>query len=127
MRLLIDSAALIWWFGDDPRLGVAAAEAIEDPGTEAYASAASVWEIGIKQALGKLTLEIPMPEILEAGLIHDLPIAMEHAVRAAGLPRHHGDPFDRILVAQAQSEGMLLLTPDVALRRYDVPLMDARS
>lgn len=127
MRLLIDSAALIWWFADDAHLGPDATAAIEDPGTEAYASVASVWEIGIKQARGKLALDVPVPEIMEAGLINALPIEIAHALVAADLPRHHADPFDRMLVAQAQVEGLVLLTPDAALRRYEVPVMDART
>ena len=127
MRLLIDSAALIWWFAGDAHLGPDATAAIEDPGTEAYASVASVWEIGIKQARGKLALDVPVPEIMEAGLINALPIEMAHAMVAADLPRHHADPFDRMLVAQAQVEGLVLLTPDAALRRYGVPVMDART
>jgi PIN domain nuclease of toxin-antitoxin system len=112
VRLLVDSAALIWWFAGDAHLGPDATAAIEDPGTEAYASVASVWEIGIKQARGKLALDVPVPEIMEAGLINALPIEMAHAMVAADLPRHHADPFDRMLVAQAQVEGLVLLTPD---------------
>ena len=127
MRLLVDSAALIWWFAGDAHLGPDATAAIEDPGTEAYASVASVWEIGIKQARGKLALDVPVPEIMEAGLINALPIEMVHAMVAADLPRHHADPFDRMLVAQAQVEGLVLLTPEAALRRYEVPVMDART
>ena len=126
MRVLVDSAALVWWFQDDPRLGPAATELIEDPGTEAFASVATAWEIGIKQATGKLRLEVPVDQMMEAGLIDDLPIVMEHAMLAAALPKHHSDPFDRMLVAQARSEGLVLLTPDAALQRYDVPVMDAR-
>jgi len=125
VRLLIDSAALIWWFAGDAHLGPDATAAIEDPGTEAYASVASVWEIGIKQARWKLALDVPVPEIMEAGLINSLPIEMAHAMVAADLPRHHADPFDRMLVAQAQVEGLVLLTPDAALRRYEVLVMDA--
>ena len=64
---------------------------------------------------------------MEAGLINARPIDMAHAVIAAGLPSHHADPFDRMLVAQAQVEGLVLLTPDAALRRYDIPVMDART
>lgn len=126
MRVLVDSAALIWWFVDDPRLGPEANDLIEDPSTEAYASVASVWEIGIKEASGKLSLEIPAAEIMDAALILDLPIRMKHASTAAALPRHHSDPFDRMIVAQAKCDGFVLLTPDLALGAYEVPLIDAR-
>ncbi len=129
MRVLIDSAALIWWFVDDPRLGDQAAAIIEDPGTEAFVSVASVWEIAVKRATGRIREvdgESEIPDWLIAGLMYDLPIKMSHALAAAALPRHHGDPFDRLIVAQARIEGMLLLTPDKALRQYDVPLIDAR-
>jgi PIN domain nuclease of toxin-antitoxin system len=127
MRVLIDSAALIWWFAADDRLGSGAAELIEDPSTEAYVSVASAWEIGMKKASGKLRVEGDVPDWLEAGLMYDLPVRMRHAQAAAALPMHHRDPFDRMLVAQAIAEGLVLITPDEALRRYEVPLIDARA
>lgn len=127
MRALVDSAALLWWFAGDPRLGAVALEAIEDPATDAYVSVASAWEISIKNATGKLSLEIPVPEIIESGLMHDLPVLMDDVVVAAHLPMHHRDPFDRLIVAQARRQGMVLITPDKALRAYDVPVMDART
>lgn len=127
MKALIDSATLLWWFADDARLGARARDAIEDPATEAYVSVASAWEISIKHATGKLSLEIPVPEIMDAGLINDLPVVMDDVISAAALPMHHRDPFDRLLVAQARSGGMVLITPDRALRAYDVPVMEARA
>lgn len=123
----MDSATLLWWFAGDPRLGDGAREAIEDPSTEAFVSAASAWEISIKHATGKLTLDVPVTEILDAGLMLDLPVVMHDVLSAARLPMHHRDPFDRILVAQALHGGMVLVTPDRALRAYDVPVMDARA
>lgn len=123
----MDSATLLWWFAGDPRLGDGAREAIEDPSTEAFVSAASAWEISIKHATGKLTLDAPVTEILDAGLMLDLPVVMHDVLSAARLPMHHRDPFDRILVAQALHGGMVLVTPDRALRAYDVPVMDARA
>ena len=127
MRVLVDSAALIWWFADDQRLGVAAADLIEDPSTEAYVSAASAWEIEMKRASDKLRMDGAVPEFLEAGLMYDLPVRLRHAMAAAALPMHHRDPFDRMLVAQALTEGLVLITPDEALRQYEVPLIDARA
>ena len=126
MRALIDSATLIWWFADDPQLGPEASRIIENPGTEAFVSVASVWEISLKRGIGKLRVEGEVAEWMEAGLMYDLPIRVDHAVRAGALPMHHRDPFDRMLVAQAQVEGLVLLTPDAALRTYDVPVIDAR-
>ena len=123
----MDSATLLWWFAGDPRLGDGAREAIEDPSTEAFVSVASAWEISIKHATGKLTLDVPVTEILDAGLMLDLPVVMHDVLSAARLPMHHRDPFDRILVAQALHGGMVLVTPDRALRAYDVPVMDARA
>ena len=127
MRVLIDSAALIWWFADDRRLGPTAADVIEDPSTEAYVSVASAWEIEMKRASDKLRLAGAVPDFLEAGLMYDLPVRLRHAVAAAALPMHHRDPFDRMLVAQALTEGLVLITPDEALRQYEVPLIDARA
>lgn len=127
LRLLVDSAALIWWFADDERLGPAAADVMEDPSTEAYVSVASAWEIEMKRASGKLRVDGDVPEWLEAGLMYDLPVRLRHAIAAAALPMHHRDPFDRMLVAQARAEGLVLLTPDEALRQYEVPLIDARA
>lgn len=127
MRALIDSATLLWWFADDPRLGDEACDTIEHPGTEAYVSVASAWEIAIKHEAGKLALEVPIPEILEAGLMKGLPVLMADVLSAAALPMHHRDPFDRLLVAQARISGMVLISPDAAMRAYDVPVMDARA
>jgi len=123
----VDSATLLWWFAGDPRLGDGAREAIEDPSTEAFVSVASAWEISIKHATGKLTLDVPVTEILDAGLMLDLPVVMHDVLSAARLPMHHRGLFDRILVAQALHGGMVIVTPDRALRAYDVPVMDARA
>ena len=127
MRVLVDSATLIWWFADSPQLGSEAERIIEDPATEAFVSVASIWEISLKRGIGKMRFEGEVSEWMDAGLMYDLPVQAEHAVVAGALPLHHRDPFDRMLVAQAQVEGLALLTPDGALRRYDVPVIDART
>jgi PIN domain nuclease of toxin-antitoxin system len=94
-----------------------------------FLSAASAWEIAIKHALGKLRLPEPpvryVPARAERLKTTPLPIEQEHALRVALLPRHHRDPFDRILVAQAQSEGLTILTADPVISRYDVDVIDA--
>jgi PIN domain nuclease of toxin-antitoxin system len=100
-----------------------------DPDTELFLSAASAWEIAIKVALGRLRLPRP-PAVLVAQWMEEdrvgaLPILHAHALRAGELPAHHGDPFDRMLVAQAQIEGLTLLSADRGLAQYDVPLHPA--
>jgi PIN domain nuclease of toxin-antitoxin system len=125
VRLLLDTHALLWWLGNDPELSRAAIAAIEAPDSEVAVSAASAWEIAIKRALGKLTA----PDDLEAQLDHHdfgcLPITVAHALLAGSLPRHHDDPFDRMLVAQAQVEGLVLVTRDARIEPYGVPTLRA--
>jgi PIN domain nuclease of toxin-antitoxin system len=88
-----------------------------------FISAASAWEAGIKQALGRLRLPAPFAEGVDASGFQRLPIAFEHAAQAAALPLHHGDPFDRMLVAQARLEGLTLVTHDRLLAPYEVPVL----
>ncbi len=88
-----------------------------------FVSAASAWEAGIKQALGRLTLPAPFAVGVDASGFQRLPIAFEHAAEAAALPPHHGDPFDRMLVAQARLEGLTLVSHDRLLAAYDVPIL----
>lgn len=127
MRVLLDTVVFLWWLADDPRLGVAARRVIEDPAKEVYVSAASGWEIAIKRASGKLIAPGDIHEWLDQGLFDHLPIELDHAIAAGALPPHHRDPFDRLLVAQAQTEDMALLTSDDVMGRYDVDLIDART
>ncbi len=126
MRVLLDSHVALWWLADSPSLGPKCREVIQGA-DEAYVSAVTPWELGIKRALGKLT----MPDGLAASLTSEgflsLPISMEHAERAPSLPAHHRDPFDRMLVAQAQIEALVLLTADDRITAYGVEVLDARS
>jgi len=128
MRLLLDTHILLWWLDDAPSLPAAARAAISDVTSEVFVSVATAWEIAIKQALGKLDFPISrMAEILvEAGCL-SLPVHLDHAVTAAGLPPHHGDPFDRMLVAQAQREGLTIVTVDPMIRRYAVAVLDGTN
>ncbi len=98
-------------------------EAITAPGNAVHVSAAVAWEIAIKRALGRLEFPIGQFDAVlrDSGMEH-LPILAAHAIAAGGLPRHHNDPFDRILIAQAQMEGLVLATEDAALSAYDVTL-----
>lgn len=128
MRLLLDTHILLWWLDDAPALPAAMRTAISDVRSEIFVSVATIWEIAIKAALGKLDFPIArMSEILvEAGCL-PLPIQIEHAVAAASLPVHHGDPFDRMLVAQAQREGLTIVTVDPMIRRYAVAVFDGSN
>jgi PIN domain nuclease of toxin-antitoxin system len=121
---LLDTHALLWWLFDDPRLGTAAREAVADPLNVVYVSAVSVWEVAIKRAMGKLRAPDDLAVQVDAAGFERLPIGFDHAERVGALPRHHRDPFDRLLVAQAQVEGATLVTGDRALAAYDVPRLD---
>jgi PIN domain nuclease of toxin-antitoxin system len=123
--LLLDTHALLWWLADDPTLSDAARAAIALPENEVLVSAASAWEISIKVALGKLSLPGDLEEAIVAEGFRPLPFAVRHAVVAGSLPRHHDDPFDRALVAQAQLEHCSLVTRDERIRRYGVSIVDA--
>lgn len=120
MSLLLDTHALLWWLAGAPMADDARA-AIADPGTLVAVSAASVWEIGIKRAIGKLQVDGFLEEHLEP--FEPLPISWAHATTAAALPPHHRDPFDRMLVAQAQIENLTLVTSDPAMAAYDVAVL----
>ncbi len=124
MRLLLDTHVLLWWLADDPALSEQARLLIANE-PEVFASAASAWEIAIKRALGKLESPEDLLAALDEGGIRRLPIEFEHASVAGALPRHHDDPFDRMLVAQAQHEGLTLLTSDARISSYAVAVLPA--
>ena len=126
MNLLPDTHVVLWWLGDDPTLGTAAREALADPRNTVYLSAVVVWEARIKQAVGKLDLPEDFEAILDREAVVDLPVTARHAHALARLPMHHRDPFDRMLVAQAQCEEFHLVTNDPAMELYEVPLFDRR-
>ncbi|HUG52719.1 MAG TPA: type II toxin-antitoxin system VapC family toxin [Vicinamibacteria bacterium] len=124
MRLLLDTHAFLWWVMDDRRLGVKARTAIADPSSVVHVSAASCWEMAIKAALGRLTLgDTDLEAEIPANGFVGLPITAGHAFRAGALPRHHADPFDRMLVAQALAEELVLVTHDPLLGRYGAALL----
>lgn len=124
MRLLLDTHVLLWWLVADRRLSARARSALEEGRHVVYVSAASAWEIAIKTARGKLALppggEVRIRETAAAYGFTELPITFDHALGVRGLPRHHGDPFDRLLVAQCRHESLALVTNDAGIRRYDV-------
>ncbi len=120
LRLLLDTHALIWWWTDDTRLSAAARSAIMDEANEIFVSAASAWELATKQRLGKLA-EVPdaasrFAELIVADGFTSLAINARHALRAGSWPiDHRDDPFDRMLAAQSELEGLTLVTCDAAL------------
>jgi len=122
VNLLLDTHALLWWL-DDSSLAPGAREAIADPENLVAVSAASVWEIEIKRALGKLDAPAGIVDAVRASEFEPLPIALEHAELAGGLPDHHRDPFDRMLVAQATLLGLTVVTRDPAFTSYAVGVL----
>lgn len=129
MRLLLDTHVLLWWLSDSRSLGPRSRSAIADSRSAVWVSAASAWEISIKFALGRLSVSeepaVLVPREIERNGFRELSVSVAHALAAGTLPRHHDDPFDRMLIAQASSDGLTLMTADPALEAYDVPLADA--
>lgn len=126
MRLLLDTHAWLWWLGDDQRLGRRARQALGNPRSEVYVSAASAWEIAIKVALRKLRLvKADLEAEIAANGFLELPIRTRHALQAGRLAPVHDDPFDRMLVAQAQAEDLAVVTGDPIFGRYGVAVLEA--
>ncbi|WP_317889739.1 type II toxin-antitoxin system VapC family toxin [Spongiibacter pelagi] len=118
--MLLDTHVLLWWLSDDDRLGERAREIISDARNQVYISAASTWEISIKMALGKLKAPKDMSTIIDNEGFIALPISLYHGDQTGQLQELHKDPFDRMLIAQAQAEGLILLTNDQAIVQYPV-------
>jgi PIN domain nuclease of toxin-antitoxin system len=125
MNLLLDTHVLLWWLDDDPTLSKRARTAIADMNNVVFVSAAAVWEIRIKQALGKLDIPDDLETVLDDQAFEMLSITVEHAHAIKGLPSLHQDPFDRMLVAQAKFEGFTLVTRDIHLKEYEIPVLNA--
>lgn len=125
MRLLLDTHALLWWLANDPSLAEDATSAIADAGSTVFVSAATAWEMAIKQALGKLEAPSDLERQLELNRFEPLPVTISHACAAGRLPGHHDDPFDRMLVAQALAEGLTIVTRDPRIAPYGVPTLPA--
>ena len=123
MKILLDTHALIWWFGNESKLSRRALSIITNQNNTILVSAAIAWELAIKVNLGKfdaLSLATELPSYTAEEGFEELPISMEQAVRAGLLPLHHRDPFDRLLVAQAQALNAPILSADKVLDQYDV-------
>ncbi|MGH7526289.1 MAG: type II toxin-antitoxin system VapC family toxin [Gemmatimonadales bacterium] len=123
MNLLLDTHVLIWW-DEGGRLSTAARQAIAEADT-VFVSAASAWEIAIKMGLGRLHPTRTVEQAVSESGFQELPVTFQHAERVAALPVHHRDPFDRLLIAQAEVERLTLVTRDPIFRRYPVATIDA--
>lgn len=127
MRLLLDTHALLWWLFDDPHLSTPARAAIADPDNGILVSAASGWEIATKHRLGKLPEagDVPtaLPRYLRQARFSELPVRLDHALAAGGLPGPHRDPFDRMLIAQSRIEDLSVVTVDGVFRDYGVSVI----
>ncbi|HTS51161.1 MAG TPA: type II toxin-antitoxin system VapC family toxin [Bryobacteraceae bacterium] len=126
MRILLDTHLLLWWLEGHPSLPAQAREMIRDPENTIFVSAVSLWEIWLKQSLGKLRLPVNFTERLAAEAFESLPLMASQTRQVALLPWHHRDPFDRMLIAQAQVEKLVLLTADEALAAYGAAVHLAR-
>lgn len=123
MNLLIDTRALLWWLDDHPSLSEKARAVIADGNNLVFGSAAVIWEIRIKQALGKLQVPANFGQILNKQPMEMLAITIEHAHAVRDLPFHHRDPFDRMLIAQATVEGFTIVSHDKNFKQYKIPII----
>ena len=125
LRLLLDTHTLLWALTSPDRLDEFARNAISDPSNVVFVSAVSGWEIALKSNLGRLDVPANVIEMIEATGFDHLPITFSHGVEAGGLPLHHRDPFDRLLVAQARLNDLVLVTRDSRIIHYEVSTMTA--
>ncbi|RDV80486.1 type II toxin-antitoxin system VapC family toxin [Ammonifex thiophilus] len=127
MKILLDTHVFLWWIADDPRLPERVRKVIANKRNTLFFSAASAWEMAIKASLGKLSVPGDLSDFvieqLRLNNITPLPVRLTHALRIYSLPRIHRDPFDRLLVAQAQEEGLVILTNDAKIREYPVEVV----
>ena len=126
MKLLLDTHALLWWLDDDDRLGADARELIADPANDVHVSVASLWEIAVKVRVGKLKVDMAAIErdIAEEAFTR-LDITPRHLELLMSVPMHHRDPFDHLLIAQANAEDMPLMTADAQITAYSVDRIPA--
>jgi PIN domain nuclease of toxin-antitoxin system len=127
VKLLFDTPAFIWWDNQPARLSPVARAACEDPANDLFFSVASAWEMQIKYQLGKLKLHRPLPEIItdqrQTNGIQILPVTLDHVFALEQLPNHHKDPFDRLLIAQANLERASLVSDDSVVASYPVSIV----
>ena len=125
MILILDAHALLWWLRDEPSLDRVARASVADPANEVAVSAATVWELEIKRAMGKLRAPEDLLAILQSEEFDCIPVLGDDAVRAAQLPMHHRDPFDRMILAHALRLDAVVVSRDRAFDPYDVPVLRA--
>jgi PIN domain nuclease of toxin-antitoxin system len=125
VRLLLDTHALVWWLTNNPRLSSAARAAVATPSNVVYVSSCSGYEIAYKHQRGRLTVALPHPlaDLIRRQRFASLPITVEHAETAGRLPGPHRDPWDRLLIAQAQIEALAIVTVDQVFASYGVPVL----
>lgn len=123
MNLLLDTHILLWWLDDHPSLSATAKSAIANGNNTVFISTVSLWEIRIKQAIGKLDIPANFKEIVDKEPMQYLPLKAEHAYEIINLPMYHRDPFDRMLISQARLERLTLVTSDQHFNNYDVRLL----
>ncbi|UYV12388.1 MAG: type II toxin-antitoxin system VapC family toxin [Phycisphaera sp.] len=122
---LLDTHALLWWLSDPEKLSGEARTALTDGQNSVYVSSAAGWEMAIKKRLGRLDYPANLAEVLDKDHIAVLPITLPHALAVSDLPMHHQDPFDRMMLAQAMIEGLVLVTRDDDIRKYDIKVLVA--
>ncbi len=123
MKLLLDTHAALWWLADDTRFGRDAERELSDGTNRVLLSAAVIWEVAIKRSLGKLQAPADLAQTLLGVGARPLPVTLVHAAAVEALPWHHRDPFDRLLVSQALTEGAAIVSQDEHLRPYGVSLI----
>lgn len=125
MRVLLDTYILLWWLGEPARISEKTHKRIAAPQNTVYVSAVSLWEIRLKQSLGKLQLPKDFEKRLNEETFEALPLQNSHSAALLSLPWYHRDPFDRILIAQARAEKLQFLTADLTLAAYGKPVLPA--
>ena len=126
MKALLDTHTFLWWDGEPWRLSSRALAILQDPATSILLSVVSLWEMAIKSDLRKLSLRLPLAQLVAEQVrngIAILPVDLGHVLAVEGMPAVHRDPFDRLLIAQAKSEGAVLVTADPVFARYPVPVI----
>ena len=123
MKFLLDTHILLWWLAQSRQLSKKTIETISNPAHIIFVSAATAWEIAIKKAIGKLEVPDDLEDALTYNRFQPLAISIQHALTAGALPPHHTDPFDRMLIAQADCEELTLITHDKIFSEYSTPLL----
>jgi PIN domain nuclease of toxin-antitoxin system len=123
VKILVDTHILLWWLQDDPKLSTRGKRELGDGENELYISCVSLWEMSIKRALGKLHVPDILMQVVANNNIGIIPVDVEHVASFANVPPLHSDPFDRMLVAQAITEGLTIMTHDKQITNYSVPCL----